>query len=222
MTKNNVFYTWRSSISDSDLPSTARHVALAMSLYLNERTTTAYPGQARLARDTGLTERCVREHLGVLVKAGFLAIKEQGGLKGEKRHATVYEIRTPEPVLPMQEDHPSSSRRAPRNLTTLTPEPGADQLSKELSKELSIPAREVVKAFWERSDPKPATPFVALLKNAEKLMEAGWTPEEVAAALPRARAFTMNALEYVLREPMTAGPQSVGDRNLVRLFGENR
>lgn len=135
--KANPFYTWRSAISESDLPAAARHVALALSLYLNERTTTAFPGAVRLSRDTGLSERCVREHLGVLVKVGFLAVKEQGGLKGERRHATVYEIRTPAPALPMTESHPIRKQRVPLQEVPTTPAPVAAQLSIELSKELS-------------------------------------------------------------------------------------
>lgn len=204
-------FTWRSAVAESDLAPTTRHVALALSLYMGERGNSAYPGAVRLGKDTGLSDRCVREHLGLLERAGFLRVVKRGGLKGETRRATEYEARTPEPALPMTVDNGSSSEHAPLNLTTPTPEPGSPQYTSELSSELSIPAKraqEVANTFWEQADPKPSH-YMGLLTNCRTLLEAGWTADELAVALPQAKAFTLPAIEFVLR----GGNQrsSVGD-----------
>src|SRR4051812_29224564 len=86
-------FTWRSAICESDLPATTRHVALALSLYMSERGDSAHPGATRLARDTGLSERCVRSQLAKLAETGWLILRERGGEKGDKRRANVYEAR---------------------------------------------------------------------------------------------------------------------------------
>jgi hypothetical protein len=86
-------FTWRTAISTSDLEPTTRHVALALSLYMNERGGSAFPGAARLAKDTGLSERTVRDHLGLLVRRGWLEILRDGG--GRAR-ANEYAARFPE------------------------------------------------------------------------------------------------------------------------------
>jgi hypothetical protein len=66
-------FSWRSSICDSDLEPTARHVALTLSLHMNERGGSAFPSAPTLARETGLHERTVRTHLNELVQLGWLA-----------------------------------------------------------------------------------------------------------------------------------------------------
>lgn len=104
--------TWRSSICDSDLPSTTRLVALALSLYMNERGGSAFPGADKLAKATGLTDRAVRDHLHKLVDTGWLVLVERGGVRGEVRRANHYRASTPEP--------PSV---VPLNLIQCTPEP---------------------------------------------------------------------------------------------------
>lgn len=97
-------FTWRSAICESDLPSSARHVAITLTLYMNERTGTAHPGTARLARDTGLSERHVWRCLQLLIDAGWVNLVQQGGVKGEQRIANVYALSIPDPCLPVMGD----------------------------------------------------------------------------------------------------------------------
>lgn len=87
--------TWRSAICDSGLPPTTRHVALTLSLYMNERGSSAYPGAVQLSEDTGLSESTVREHLKRLVDDEWLTLVERGGLKGHRRTANVYQAHQP-------------------------------------------------------------------------------------------------------------------------------
>lgn len=67
-------------------------------------------------------------------------------------------------------------------------------------------ADKLVKAFWNDANPKPAVKFIALRKIVERFLEAGWPPTEVAKALRRTRAFTVDAIEFTLREK--AAPQN--------------
>ena len=100
-------FTWRSAICDSQLAPTTRHVAVTLSLYMNERGASAFPGARRLAHDSGLGERTIREHLGILVEQGWLGIVEKGGLKGEERRANHYEARTPASPAPVHLSAPT-------------------------------------------------------------------------------------------------------------------
>lgn len=122
-------YTWRSAICDSDLSPTVRHVALTLSLYMNEMGGSAYPGAERLARNTGLAERTVRRDLGQLVEAGWLRIEEHGGLRGKRRTANRYVATTPASHAPVDDD-PCISERAPLHDSAATPAHDAGHVSK--------------------------------------------------------------------------------------------
>lgn len=89
-------FTWRSAIVDSELAATTRHVALTLSLHMNERGGSCYPGAPRLARETGLSERAVRDHLGRLVDAGWLVLERRGGQRGGRRESNEYRATVPD------------------------------------------------------------------------------------------------------------------------------
>ena len=108
-------FTWRSAICDSDLQPTTRHVALVLSLHMNERGGSCFPSQPTLAKETGLTDRAVREHLLILNAKGWIERKKQPG------RVDMYEATTPEAGsgVPRQEvPHP-------RNVVPDTPERGS-------------------------------------------------------------------------------------------------
>ena len=88
-------FSWRSAIAESDLAPTTRHVALALSIYMNERGGSAHPGPALLAKDTGLHISTVKEKLAELEERGWLVCISRGGLKGERRIANEYEAAVP-------------------------------------------------------------------------------------------------------------------------------
>lgn len=72
-------FSWRSAITDSGLSPTTRLVALVLSLHMNERGGSCYPSQATLARESGLHEDTVKDHLRQLREAGWLtAVPCQG------------------------------------------------------------------------------------------------------------------------------------------------
>lgn len=89
-------FTWRSAIAESALPPTCRHVLLALSLYMNEKGGSAYPGSARLAHDTGLHARTVKEQMSHAEKNGWIRVAQRGGTtKGGKRLASEYVAHIP-------------------------------------------------------------------------------------------------------------------------------
>ena len=115
-------FGWRSAITESGLPSSTRHVALALSLHMNERGGSAFPGAVTLAKETGLNVSTVRERLNDLVEYGYLTLVEQGGRRGERRRANVYEASIPAPQL-LASDDPSSRPTRRRKRTDPSPQP---------------------------------------------------------------------------------------------------
>lgn len=89
-------FDWRSAVCDSDLTPTERHVLLALSLYMNQRGGSAFPGSARLAHDTGLHVQTVKKALQSATAKGWLKVRTKGGSdRGGQRLATVYEAALP-------------------------------------------------------------------------------------------------------------------------------
>jgi hypothetical protein len=92
-------FTWRSAIASqqSKLPASARLVALVLSLHMSEKGDSAFPGFARLARETGLDRRTVIRQIKKLRKDGWLELLERGGPKAGKRggRANVYRAVVP-------------------------------------------------------------------------------------------------------------------------------
>lgn len=109
-------FTWRSAVCESDLTPTVRHVALTLSLYMNERGGSAFPGATRLAHDTGLHEDTIRRSLAHLAEGGWLVLVERGGRKGERRTANAYVASIPPPAEDrgLEEAPPAQDRTTPR------------------------------------------------------------------------------------------------------------
>ena len=90
-------WTWRHAILQSDLPATTRHVLLTISCHMNDVGEGAYPSTADLAVETGLSERCVCEHISKAKAAGWLGV-EQHGYRGQRWKRNEYAPRYPESV----------------------------------------------------------------------------------------------------------------------------
>ncbi|GIV00870.1 MAG: hypothetical protein KatS3mg014_2520 [Actinomycetota bacterium] len=56
----------------------------------------------------------------------------------------------------------------------------------------------ITKRYWAKADPKPHIPFVALRQVVAKLLDSGWDPVGVEAALGTARGYTVAAIEAEL------------------------
>jgi hypothetical protein len=70
---------YRRAIVESDLPPSARWVAMCLSLYMDHDTlASAHPGLPRLSGATGYNERTVRRALKVLEEAGWVVRHSKG------------------------------------------------------------------------------------------------------------------------------------------------
>lgn len=95
-------YSWRRAIVESELAPPARLVLLCLSLYMNERTSSAFPSYDRLVSDTGLSRRAVIGHVKASCEAGWLVVQQGGGRRSNVYHAAIPTLSTP-----VQEVHPS-------------------------------------------------------------------------------------------------------------------
>lgn len=121
-------FSWRGAICESDLPPDARLVALVLSLHANARCASAFPGAFTLQHDTGLSLRQVRYMLAELERRGWLTAVSRGGLRGEKKTATVYELTSPHLVdNTSAHDAPVQAVQRPVHTATATGAHGAHQ-----------------------------------------------------------------------------------------------
>ncbi len=87
-------FTWRSAVAESSLKPTLRHVALTLSLHMNERGGSAFPSLQTLANESGLHRATVCRALAELEALGWLS-RTPGGGRGR---STVYRATAPETV----------------------------------------------------------------------------------------------------------------------------
>lgn len=59
--------------------------------------------------------------------------------------------------------------------------------------------REVLNRWWEGEVPRPAQPYVACLKVVLRMLEVGWSPDDVFFALKEAPNVSTGTLTYALR-----------------------
>ena len=91
----NFLFEWREAILSAKGPaSTTRHILLTLAAHMGINGDSCYPSTKRLAIETGLSERCVCEHINKADKGGWIK-KEIQGLTGQgwKRHSYV-------PIIP--------------------------------------------------------------------------------------------------------------------------
>lgn len=235
MTRIAPLLTWRGSVCESDLQPTTRHVALTLSLHMSERGDSAFPGPTLLSHETGLSLRCVKEHLGILVEKGWLVVVERGGIKGDTRRANKYRAAIPmrEVTAPVQERTraaalPVQERASTRAANRATPVQQVHPNSKrELSIELSTgaaapqgktEAHRITEEHWAASKPRPVLRggFVALRGIVQTLIDAGHDRDAILTALGSTRAYTLDAIQFSLRE-RERRPQSGHDRTMEML-----
>lgn len=87
-------FTWRSALTESGLPPTARHVGLTLSLHMSERGDSCFPSAPTLADETGLSRQTVLAMVKILEDAGYLEVSRGVG-RGNSNH---YRAIVPEKV----------------------------------------------------------------------------------------------------------------------------
>ncbi len=82
------FFSWRQAILASDLTSTQKLVALALSTYMNEHGEGAFPSHETLAQNCSMARETVSRTVSKLVEAGWFRLqKMHWGGQGWRRHA---------------------------------------------------------------------------------------------------------------------------------------
>ena len=66
--------SWRGRIIKSALPPVAKHVALTLSMHMNEVGSSCFPSLDTLADETSLSRRSVQRAIGELERWGWLAV----------------------------------------------------------------------------------------------------------------------------------------------------
>lgn len=97
-------FSWRSAICDSDLQAPARHVALTLSLHMNERGDSCFPSITTLEKETGLSRTTVCKHMKTLEEGEWL--RRESGSKGRSTRYTATVPGSAPDALPSAPDAP--------------------------------------------------------------------------------------------------------------------
>lgn len=92
-------YEWERWVRRCILPSSAKLVALVMATYAARDGSRIFPGVARLAATTGLSERTVRTALGTLRDVGLIERVYPGGRRGTQAFADVHRLAIPADLM---------------------------------------------------------------------------------------------------------------------------
>lgn len=197
-------FSWRGQIAapDSGLQSTTRHVALTLSLHMNERGGSCFPAIETLAGETGLTYDTVRRHLRILRESGWLATEERR--RGEGRGTTVfYSATTPglttgrETTGGLSTGGPTGDHRASDAATTGRETPGVEDANEGVSEGVSSALTLLSEDLDSASDAdRSFDAFWALYPNRQKkpdaraafkkaLVKLGGRPEPIMDGLGR-------------------------------------
>lgn len=104
-------YSWRQAILKSDLPSTTRHVLITISCHVNDAGQAACVSTAKLAEETGLSERAVISHLKST--EGEWLITRKHGFGDQRWRGNEYLPRLPgDPSLDVEGTEPRSAPSA--------------------------------------------------------------------------------------------------------------
>ena len=186
----------------------------------------SWPKIDTLARYAGVSRRNVQKAIEQLAADGWLTVQVQaGGTRNTRadQRSNLYEVDyerlrdgvslpTPRGVsLATQrgvagDTRTIHNRPSNRNDNPSAPPAKADgqgalagiQAPKATGTTSTRQARAIIRAVWDARNPRPAAPFVALVKIAQRLLDAGHTAKAVEAAFMAAPAFTIAALEFQL------------------------
>lgn len=130
-------YDWERWVRRCVLPSSTKLVALVMATYAARDGSRVFPGVARLAATTGLSERTVRTALGILRDVGLIERIAEGGRRGVQSFTDVHRLAIPadlmeraqfldpdEDVIPKRQQlPPGKPRETNPNRQMTTPQP---------------------------------------------------------------------------------------------------
>jgi len=189
----------------SQAKGSARLVLLAMADEASdEGLLTAYRrSQSWLAQKANVDGGTCRRAIKQLVALGEVVVID----RGDGRKSSDYQLNLPG-IEGVQDAPPAPAGRAPRggksraqgvqDAPPIIPfSPGTTQ-SHPKGPAPKDAARSLVQRVWERSDPKPATPFIAAVKIAERLLAAGHSRDAIGHAMLDAPTISTGAVELQL------------------------
>ena len=112
-------YEWERWLRRCILPSSTKLVGFVMATYAARDGSRIFPGVARLAATTGLSERTVRTALGNLRDVGLIERVYPGGRRGVQAYADVHRLAIPAdlmdriPMLDPEEDQLPNRQQVP-------------------------------------------------------------------------------------------------------------
>lgn len=189
-----------------------RLVLLAVADCANVEGEHSHPGIANVARFSLYSTGQCRRTLEELEAEGWLIVTEQGGGRGratvyrvpmsiaghpalerrascagsDPRNARISptETRASEPETRAPQPETRASGRAPNGSNgSNNGTPNGDESPEGDPPAIEDPARAITVAVWEASSPKPATPFIGVVKIARRLLDAGHDPDAITAAM---------------------------------------
>lgn len=203
-----------------------RLVLLAVADCANPDGQHAHPGIQNVARFSLYSTGQARRLLEELEAEGWLQVTDQGGGRGK---ATVYRVpmdltalaerrasrapsdgtnarieppqtRAPQPDTRASGPDTRASGSAPNGLATEATEAPTGTPPARGRPKVTDAARAVTDEVWERSgDIKPAVPYIAIAKIADRLLTAGHEHDAIVGAMLAARTISIGWVEAELR-----------------------
>jgi len=96
-------FSWRKAITVSGVAPTTRHVALTLSLHMNDVGGSCFPSQTTLAAETGLSRSTINEHLGKLLDAGLLMVGHRRRSSDGRQSSNEYAATIPAHLIEVME-----------------------------------------------------------------------------------------------------------------------
>lgn len=201
--------------TDRVQPATCVAVFTVLALHADGSGEGARPKVSTIAELLGMSEPQVRRCISsVLIPAGVVS-KAPHVVDGRKI-GTLYSLRRPRtsdahqgsfsdrsPVSE-QTDHPGSSEPIIGDRSgEQTLEQTKEQTKGDATRQR---AQQIVDRVWERSDPKPATPYIGCVKIAEKLLKAGHDPQDIGRAMLEAPTISTGAVEFAINRRTKSAP----------------
>lgn len=131
---------WIRVMRRAELPFTTKGIAAFLAFFADKDGSRVRPGEARLAVETGLTPRAIREHLEALRAAGLIERVNRG--TAVRGRADVYQLTVPGPghdPLPMRLD-PDGNRLTPERPVRKRTKKTADAVPESDADEATDPA----------------------------------------------------------------------------------
>lgn len=80
-------FNWRKLVNKTQMPSGAHHLAIYLSCFMNDDQDVAWPSQARIVYETGLSKSTVNKYLNWLEENHWI-VRERGGPSCNTRYFT--------------------------------------------------------------------------------------------------------------------------------------